>query len=118
MSKKATRRAARQAFPKAKTSTGTKGVYGARSKSVKSSRSGGTTRPTVKPPSVRRAVISAAVMAILYFVIIQYAWKSGGTTMSNVVVAVIGFVLFVAVAYGVDYFKYRRHLNKSKHSLK
>jgi hypothetical protein len=118
MSKKATRRAARQAFPKAKTPTPTKGVYGTRSRPPAKSRSRVATRQTVKPPSFKRAALSGAIMALLYFVLIQWAWKSGATVAANLLIALAAFILFAGVVYGVDRFKYQRFLRKQKQSTK
>ncbi|OFW60787.1 MAG: hypothetical protein A2133_04110 [Actinobacteria bacterium RBG_16_64_13] len=64
-------------------------------------------------------MIWGLVMAVIYFVLIQYLWKSSGTpTATNAIVAVIGFVLFAAIVYGVDHFKYQRYLRKQKSSNK
>ncbi|MBN1628575.1 MAG: hypothetical protein JW990_02320 [Thermoleophilia bacterium] len=119
MSKKATRRAAREAFPKAKTPATTKGAYGSRSRTSVGSRSRTTpARSGMKPPSWKRAVISGVAMAVIYFLLIQYGWKSGASTLGNVIVAVIGFVIFAGVVYGIDRFKYQRYLRKQKPSSK
>jgi hypothetical protein len=120
MSKKETRRAARDAFPKAKTPPPTKGAYGSRSRTSSGSRSrtATTARSGVKPPSWKRAVTLGVVMGVIYFLLIQYGWKSGAGTLGNVIVAVIGFVIFAGVVYGVDRFKYQRYLRKQKPSSK
>jgi hypothetical protein len=110
MSKKATRRAAREAFPKAKTPPPKRSAYGQRPRRT----SAGARGPYApKPASVKKAVIWGAIMAFLYFAVIQWIWKGGGmTTLGNVIVALIGFVIFVAVVYGTDHFKYQRYLRK------
>lgn len=121
MSKKATRRAARDAFPKAKTPPPkTRGAYGSRSRTVGGgrSRAAAAARTGVGPPSWKKAVISAAVMAVIYFLLIEYGWKSGASTLGNVIVAAIGFVIFAGVVYGIDTVKYRRYVRKHKSSLK
>ena len=116
MSKKETRRAARDAFPKAKTPPPTKGAYGSRSRPSGGNRSRTATaaRTGVRPPSIRKAVISGVAMAVIYFLLIQYGWKSGAGTLGNFIVAVIGFVIFAGVVYGIDRFKYQRYLRKRK----
>ena len=63
-------------------------------------------------------IISGVAMAVIYFLLIQYGWKSGAGTLGNVIVAVIGFVIFAGVVYGIDRFKYQRHLRKQKPSSK
>jgi hypothetical protein len=51
-------------------------------------------------------------MATLYFVVIEWGWKSGGTTLGNLIVAICGFAIFAGVVYAVDHFKYQRYLRK------
>jgi hypothetical protein len=137
MSKKETRRAAREAFPKAKvpaprtaTKTGGRtgsrpstrppsGKYSSKSQKVKAkttSRSQG-----LKPPSWRRAFIFAALLAIAYFVMIQYLWvpkdENGNPTSTiwgSLLIAVIGFVAFTLIVYFTDKFTYNRRLRKLK----
>ncbi|MBN1321564.1 MAG: hypothetical protein JXA87_12080 [Thermoleophilia bacterium] len=122
MSKKATRRAARQAFPKAKTPPPPRSNYGSRPRRPATAKSSGTSRglarPGNKPPSIKRAVTWAFIMAFIYFVLIEWGWKSGATTLGNFIIAAIGFVLFSAVVYLVDWFKFRRYQNKQRGSLK
>jgi len=108
MSKKQTRRAAREAFPKAKTPPPKRGAYGQRPQ-----RRAGRAPGAPKPASIRRAAITGIIMAFLYFVVIQWLWKNETmTTLGNVVVAFIGFLIFTGVVYGMDHFKYRRYLRK------
>lgn len=130
MSKKATRRAARQAFPKAPAagskSTGTKS---AATKSTGSgsaaSRKSNAKTQTLKRPSWKRAAIQGAVLAALYFVVIQYLWApkdAAGNRTANIwgslLVAGIGFVAYTCIAYLVDRFNYDRRLRKLKGSAK
>jgi hypothetical protein len=130
MSKKETRRAARQAFPKAPAS-GTKSG-GSKSASAKSAGSGSAAArksnartQTLKPPSWKRAAMQGGVLAILYFVVIQYLWApkdAAGHRTANVwgslLIAVIGFVAYSCIAYLVDRFNYNRKLRKLKGSAK
>jgi hypothetical protein len=119
MSKKATRRAARDAFPKAKTpAAGPRprpagGKYS--SKSARD-RAKATSRPALKKPSLRRALIQGVALGALYFVVIQYVWK--GTSQPNVwgslLISFIGFLAFTGIAYFVDRFTYNRRLRKLK----
>jgi len=67
---------------------------------------------------VKRAVTWAFMMAVIYFVLIEWAWKSGATMLGNFLISAIGFVLFAAVVYLVDWVKYRRYQNKQKGSFK
>jgi hypothetical protein len=119
MSKKATRRAARQAFPKAKTSSGTKSSGAASGQGSGKNRAKGT--QGLRQPSWRRAVIQGAILAILYFVVIQYLWvpkDENGQPTANVwgslLIAVIGFVAYSGIAYLVDRYTYNRKLRKLK----
>jgi predicted phage tail protein len=118
MSKKATRRAARQAFPKAKNPATTKSGARTRTRTSAASRSRTAPRQTNRPPSIKRAATQAVIMAALYFVFIQWLWKSGATTIGNVLVSLGAFIIFTGVVYGVDKFKYQRKLRKAKESSK
>lgn len=118
MSKKETRRAARQAFPKAKTPPPKRGVYGQRTRRPVRAKSGGSSRQGAKPPSPRRAIITGILMSAIYFLLIQYAWKSGASTGANLLIAAVAFVVFAGVVYAVDRWKYRRYLNKQDKSAK
>jgi hypothetical protein len=120
MSKKATRRAAREAFPKAKTPPARRSRLDPpqhRSSSAKRKGGGSAYRPGVpKPPSIKRSVITGVIMAVLYFVVIQYAFKVGGTIGYNLLIAFIGFIIFTGAVYGTDHFRYRRYLKKKASS--
>jgi hypothetical protein len=137
MSKKATRRAVRDAYPKAKTPTSGSKSVGARSAGTRAgggkSTGGGSSavakrqRATqaLRPPSVRRAVIQGAVLSILYFVVIQYLWApkdAAGNRTANMwgslLIAVIGFIAYSGIAYVVDRYTYNRKLRKLKGSGK
>jgi hypothetical protein len=114
MSKKETRRAARQAFPKAKTpATGTKagGTGGG-----KGSRAKGRAAPALRKPTWRRAAIQGAVLAVLYFLVIQYLWTGGRhpSVWGSLLIAVLGFVIYTGIAYLVDRWSYNRRLRKLK----
>lgn len=129
MSKKATRRAARDAFPKAPVPAPKRGTkytprasgakYTSKSQKQRAKTSGGA--QGLKPPSWRRAVIFAGVLAVLYFVMIQYLWvpkdENGNPTSTvwgSLLIAVIGFVVFVFIVYFTDRFTYQRKLRKLK----
>lgn len=126
MSKKATRRAARQAFPKAasapKSGVGTRaggskaaprGAGGARSKSA------AARRPALRPPTLKRAAIQGAILAGLYLIVIRYLWKQPNTgTATYVILPLAGFVIYTGIAYAIDRFTYRRRLQKLKGSSK
>jgi TRAP-type C4-dicarboxylate transport system permease large subunit len=121
MSKKETRRAARQAYPKAKNATATKsktksGAY-TRTAAGQKSRPAAVNRGP-KPPRLKRSFIWGIVWAFVYFAVIEWLWRSGSTTTQNAVVAVIAVFLFTAVFYFTDKFKYRRYLRKQKDSSK
>jgi hypothetical protein len=125
VSKKETRRAARQAFPKAKNAAATKkktsgGAYTRRtvssgSRGASGGARGAAGRGTPRPPSLKRSLIYGVIWAFLYFVVIQWLWKSAGTTTTiNIFFSVMGALLFTGVFYLVDRFKYRRYQRKQK----
>jgi hypothetical protein len=118
MSKKATRRAARQAFPKAPVRANPANrskTYGQRS--ARPSRSTRPTRsaPTLRPPTLKRAAIQGVILAVLYLVVIRFLWKTGNENTSNwtyVIMPVAGFIIYTGVAYGIDKLTYQRRLRK------
>ena len=118
MSKKETRRAARQAFPKAPASgkssrTAVRSTGGARKKS------GSASKPALRPPTLRRAAIQGAILAILYLIVIRFIWKQEGTsTITYVILPLAGFLIYTGIAYAVDRFTYQRRLRKLKDSSK
>jgi len=122
MSKKETRRAARQAFPKAKGATPAKsrtsgGAYtrrtaGNRSRSAPASR-------VPRPPTIKRSLIYGVIWAVIYFVFISWVWKTAGSTLQvNAILSVLAVFLFSGVFYFVDWYKYRRYVRKQKGSSK
>jgi hypothetical protein len=120
MSKKETRRAARQAFPKAPPKPNRSKTYGQRpSAKSRSSRPASTARRELKPPSIKRAAIQGAILVALYLIVVGFIWKQPGTTaMTYVILGVGGFIVYTAVAYGVDKFTYQRRIRKLKDSGK
>jgi hypothetical protein len=131
MSKKETRRAARQAFPKA--TTAPRGRVGARPRGARTvSRSPGGTRnrtparPALRPPTLKRAAIQGAILAVLYFIVVQFLWVQKdpvtGQKHANIaislIVSVAGFVVYTGIAYAIDRFTYQRRLRKLKGSSK
>jgi Flp pilus assembly protein TadB len=117
MSKKQTRRAAREAFPKAKAPATapkpTGGKYSSKTAREKAKSQG--TR-ALKPPSWRRAAIQGAILAVLYFVVIQFIWKGSNppTLWGSLLIAVVGFIAYTCIAYVIDRFNYNRKLRKLK----
>jgi hypothetical protein len=111
VSKKEIRRAARDAYPKAKgASAARKGTGGAYSKrSVASGPRTAAGRSVARPPSIKRSALIGVIWAALYFVIIQWLWKSNAGLVANIVSSVIGAFVFTGVFYAVDWFKYRRY---------
>jgi hypothetical protein len=115
MSKKQTRRAARDAFPKAKTPTPAAkpsgGKYSSKSARTKAK---AASPQALKRPSWKRAAIQGGVLAVLYFMVIQFLWK--GTSTPNIygslLIAVIGFAAYTCIAYFIDRFNYNRKLRK------
>lgn len=125
MSKKETRRAARQAFPKAKGGTGAKG--GGKGKAAGKSNviKDASGRP-LRPPTLKRALIQGAILALLYFVVIEFIWVQkdpatglrASNTTTSIIIALAGFVIYTGVAYTVDKLVYQRKLRKIKGSAK
>ena len=117
MSKKATRRAARDAFPKAKVAAPaakpTGGKYSSKNARVKAK---ATSTPALKPPSIKRALTQGAILGVLYFVVIQFIWKGSNqpNVLGSLLISFIGFVAFTGIAYFVDRFNYNRRLRKLK----
>ena len=122
MSKKQTRRAARQAFPKAPVSS--KPANRARNYGQKSARPARPTRstrttPVLRPPTLKRAAIQGVILAVLYLLVIRFIWKQPGTTtLTYILMPVAGFLIYTAVAYGIDKFTYERRLRKLKGNSK
>jgi putative copper export protein len=66
-----------------------------------------------KPPSLKKSAIAGVIMGALYFVFIQYAWKTGSATVwGNLLFAVVACLVFMAVVYVTDRYKYQRYLRK------
>jgi phosphatidylglycerophosphate synthase len=116
MSKKETRRAARQAFPKAPTGskssrTAVRSTGGARGKSA--------AKPALRPPTLKRAAIQGAILAALYLILIRFLWKQENTsTLTYVILPLAGFFIYTGIAYAIDRFTYQRRLRKLKGSSK
>jgi hypothetical protein len=129
MSKKENRRAARQAFPKAKPAAASRGRYagGTRGRTSAASRSrvqgskgrGQGGGQALRPPSIKRAAIIGAIMAFGFFVVVEWLWPSAGsTTQSNALISFIFFFVYSGVVYGSQRWKYQRMLRKLKGSSK
>lgn len=120
MSKKETRRAARQAFPKAPVKPDRSKTYGQRpSPKSRSSRPSTAARPTLRPPTLKRAAIQGAILGVLYLIVIRFIWTQPGTsTLTYIIMPVAGFFIYTGVAYGIDKFTYQRRLRKLKGSSK
>jgi hypothetical protein len=125
MSKKQTRRAARQAFPKAPVSAKPANrVRNYGQKSTRPARPSRSTRPTrtapaLRPPTLKRAAIQGVILAVLYLLVIRFIWKQPGTTtLTYILMPVAGFLIYTAVAYGIDKFTYERRLRRLKGNSK
>ncbi|MCE5254130.1 MAG: hypothetical protein LLG45_08005 [Actinomycetia bacterium] len=112
MSKKETRRAVRQAFPQLKNPAPARSRYDTRATRPRSGKGRASAGQALRPPSLKRAAIQGVIVAVLYFIFIQWVWKSGATTAANLVITALAFVVFTGVAYWVDRFKYQRNLRK------
>ena len=112
MSKKETRRAARQAFPKAPAGRKSSTSSG---RSAGGSKRGSSAKPALRPPTLKRAAIQGAILAVLYLILIRFIWKQENTsTITYVVLPLAGFFIYTGIAYAVDRFTYQRRLRKLK----
>jgi hypothetical protein len=114
MSKKETRRAAREAFPKAKAPVAKQRPVGGKYSSKTAKEKAKTrTVQTIKKPSLKRAAIQGIILAVLYFVII-WVWQKGGglSFWGALIIAVLGFVFFTVIAYAIDRYTYNRKMRK------
>jgi hypothetical protein len=129
VSKKEIRRAAREAFPKAKNAAAagkrsSRGAYTKRTVSGGSRSTAGGSRTASgryvpKPPSIKRALVYGIIAALFYFVVIQWLWKSAGAnTQANILFSAVGALMFTGVFYLTDRWKYRRYVRKQKDSSK
>jgi hypothetical protein len=75
---------------------------------------------------LKRAAIQGAILAALYFVVIEYVWvqkdpatgQKATSTTTSLFIALVGFVVYTGIAYAVDKFVYQRKLRKLKGSPK
>jgi hypothetical protein len=126
MSKKETRRAARQAYPKAKGGAPAKGGGGKSKAGAKSNVIKDASGRPLRPPTLKRAVIQGAILATLYFVVIEFIWVQkdpatgarASNTTTSLIIALAGFVIYTGVAYAVDKMVYQRKLRKIKGAAK
>jgi hypothetical protein len=124
MSKKQTRRAAREAFPKAKAPAPAAKPAGGKYSSKSAREKARTTQAggprALRPPTWRRAAMQGGILAVLYFVVIQFLWKGNSTPTiwGSLIIAVGGFILYTGIAYYVDRFNYNRKLRRLKGSSK
>jgi len=118
MSKKEKRRAARQAFPQGKASPVLRSRYDLPAGGSRGRRRSAVAKPGLKPPSLKRAAIQGVILAALYFVIIQWLWKSNAPVGANLLFSAAGFLFYTGAAYWLDRFRYQRALRKSKSSSK
>ncbi len=106
MSKKETRRAARQAFPKAPTPTKSSKTVVRGSGATRSTRGAKgktSTQPALRPPTLKRAAIQAPILAVLYLMVIRFIWREPGTSaISYVIFPLAGFFIYTGIAYAID----------------
>jgi hypothetical protein len=106
MSKKETRRAARQAFP-----GGPPTVQ--RRDHIRGTRPQPTSKKKPGAPNLR------AILAALYFILIRFIWKQeGGNAATYILFPLVAFVAYTAIAYGIDKYMYQRRLRKLKSQSK
>jgi phosphate/sulfate permease len=72
-----------------------------------------------KPANIKKSAFWGAVMGAGYFLVIQFLWKSANTTvLANVIIAAVSCILFAAIIYFTDRYKYQRYLRKKNASPK
>jgi hypothetical protein len=119
MSKKETRRAVRQAFPKAKHPPAARTAGGNRYKSSTANRGRVPARQALRPPSWKRALIQGAVVAVLYLIVIRFVWRQEGSGWGTYIIfPVAGFFIYTGIAYSIDKYTYQRRLRRLNGSSK
>ena len=122
MSKKETRRAARQGQPKpvVRDRTSIRGTGAKKPQPRSGGRPGRTTatgRP-LRPPTWKRAAIQGAIVAVAYLLIILLWFRKGTTTGTLVIFPLAGFIVFTIITYYTDRFTYQRRLRNQRGSSK
>jgi hypothetical protein len=119
VSKKEIRRAARDAFPKAKNARTRQGSSSRVKRTSASSSGSPAARNVPKPPSLVRSLIFGFIAAVFYFVLIQWIFRLNNTgVLANLLIAALGLLLFAGVNYLSEGFRYRRYLKKKSGSGK
>jgi hypothetical protein len=123
MSKKATRRAAREAFPKAKVPVSTKssgrssgGKYTSKAARQKATVARGA--PGLKPPSWKRSLIIGLGLGVAYFLMTHYWQKDKLNIWGELLISFLGFVFFTLISYFTDKWTYERRKKKLQGSGK
>jgi hypothetical protein len=119
MSKKQTRRAARQGQPKPvvrdRNSIRGSGARKPRPRAAGRSARGPVARRPLRPPTLKRAAIQGAGLAILYWIVIRFVWRQpGATTATYVIFPLAGFVAYTCITYFIDRFTYQKRLRKQQ----
>jgi hypothetical protein len=126
MSKKATRRAARDAFPKAPVPTKPGAKYAARPAGGKYTSKAAKERAKtqggqmLKPPTWKKSLIVGLFLAVIFF-LMTYYWRTGDkhpTVWGALLVSAIGFIFFTLISYFTDKWTYERRKKKLQGSGK
>jgi hypothetical protein len=117
MSKKETRRAARQAFPGGPPTVQRRDhIRGTRPQPTSKKKPAAS---NLRAPNLKRAAVQGAVLAALYFILIRFVWKQeGGNAVTYILFPLVAFVAYTAIAYGIDKYMYQRRLRKLKSQSK
>ncbi len=119
MSKKATRKAAREAFPKAKVPVSTKssgGKYSSKAARQKATVTRGA--QGLKPPSWKRSLIIGLGLGVAYFLMTHYWQKDKLNIWGELLISFLGFVFFTLISYFTDKWTYERRKKKLQGSSK
>lgn len=121
MSKKATRRAARDAFPKAPPAPVKRGAkyaprpsggkYTSKAAKQRARTTPGTVRG-MKPPSWKRSLIIGFGLAIAYFLMTHYWQKDAVNIWGELLFSAIAFIFLVPISYFTDRWSYNRRLKR------
>ena len=119
MSKKETRRAARQGQPKpvVRNRTAIRGTGQRKPRpraDNRSARAAAYRRP-LRPPSLKRAAIQGAIFAVLYLIVLRY-WEHGTTTATYVMFPLMFFIIITGATYSVERYTYQKRLRKQQDS--
>lgn len=121
MSKKATRRAAREAFPKAKNPAPKKSTYSKYSRSAKpagaraaaaKARSARPVPRALRKPTLRGSIIYAVVVAAIFLLAVSFIGHTKPNIWGYVVLGVGAIVVYTPLTYVMNMYTYKKRLER------